>query len=55
MDNGPYIAQSTDVDIAHNTYDMLSRCVDIATYDMMSQCGAGGQPKLDLVGPQTRL
>jgi hypothetical protein len=28
---------------------------DSATYDMEAQCGAGGQPKSDLLSTQTRL
>ena len=29
--------------------------VDDARYDMVAQCGAGGQPKLDLITIHTRL
>ena len=29
--------------------------VDSATYDMVAQCGAGDQPKLDLLSRHTRL
>ena len=39
--NGPNIEQCTDLDGAR--------------HDMMLRCGAGDQPKLDLIRPQTRL
>jgi len=29
--------------------------VNSATHDMLSQCGVGGQPKLDLLSTYTRL